>query len=109
MTKFAAYINSFDDGALFNIYSAFAKSCSGINTLYMKIRGYVAAYYVMADEWLQQMDQEGRQRFQPFCNTMKINYMKLAMQNLPQKVIFDNLAEWLHANTNQDETMHLEQ
>ena len=62
-----------------------------------------------ADEWLQQMDQEGRQRFQPFCNTMKINYMKLAMQNLPQKVIFDNLAEWLHANTNQDETMHLEQ
>lgn len=74
------------------------------NTLYMKIRGYVAAYYVKVDEWLQQMDQEGRQRFQPFCNTMKINYMKLAMQNLPQKVIFDNLAEWLHANTNQDET-----
>lgn len=70
----------------------------------MKIRGYVAAYYGMADEWLQQMDQEGGQRFQPFCNMMKINYMKLAMQNLPQKVIFDNLAEWLHANTNQDET-----
>ena len=83
--------------------NAFAKSCPGINILYMKIRGYVAAYYGMADEWLQQMDQEGGQRFQPFCNMMKINYMKLAMQNLPQKVIFDNLAE-LHANTNQDET-----
>ena len=32
VTKFAAYINSFDDGALFNICSAFAKSCPGIST-----------------------------------------------------------------------------
>lgn len=60
VTKFAAYINSFDDGAPFNIYSAFAKSCPGINTLYMKIRGCVAACYVIVDEWLQQMGQEGR-------------------------------------------------
>lgn len=31
---------------------------------------------------------------------MKINYMKLSMQNLPQPVIFDKLAEWLQTNTN---------
>lgn len=70
------------------------------NTLYMKIRYCVAAYFIKVDEWLKQMDQEGKQKFQPFCNAMKINYMKLSMQNLPQPVIFDKLAEWLQTNTN---------
>lgn len=74
------------------------------NLLYMKIRGYVAAYYIKVDEWLKQMDQEGRQKFQPFCNAMKINYMKLNMQDLPQNVIFDNLSEWLQKNTNENLT-----
>lgn len=70
------------------------------NTLYMKIRYCVAAYFIKVDEWLKQMDQEGKQKFQPFCNAMEINYMKLSMQNLPQPVIFDKLAEWLQTNTN---------
>lgn len=72
------------------------------NPLYIRVKAYVTAYYNMVDQWLKQIDQEGKQRFRPFCNSVKINYLKLLNDDLTQPAIFDKLVDWIQNNTNED-------
>lgn len=72
------------------------------NPLVIKVKSYVTAYYSKVDQWLKQMDQEGMQHFRPFCNSMKINYLKLSNENLSQPSIFEKLVDWIQNSTNED-------
>lgn len=70
--------------------------------LFIRVNSYVTAYYTKVDQWLKQMDQEGKQRFKPFCNTMKVNFIKLDDGMNSQQQIFDALVDWLDSNTHQN-------
>ena len=70
--------------------------------LFIRVNSYVTAYYTKVDQWLKQMDQEGKQRFKPFCNTMKVNFIKLDDVVNSQQQIFDALVDWLDSNTHQN-------
>lgn len=70
--------------------------------LLIRVNAYVTAYYSKVDQWLKQMDREGKQRFKPFCNAMKINFLKLDAIEESQQKIFDSLADWIQTNTHQD-------
>jgi len=72
------------------------------NPLYIRVKAYVTAYYNKVDQWLKQMDQEGKQHFRPFCNSVKINYLKLQNNDLTQPAIFEKLVDWIQNNTNED-------
>lgn len=72
------------------------------NPLFIKVKSYVTSYYSKVDQWLKQMDQEGKQHFRPFCNSIKINYLKLNNENLSQPVIFEKLVDWIQNCTNED-------
>lgn len=74
------------------------------NPLVIKVKSYVTAYYNKVDQWLKQMDQEGIQHFRPFCNSVKINYLKLSHEYLSQPAIFERLVDWIQNNTNQNRT-----
>jgi hypothetical protein len=70
--------------------------------LLIRVNAYVTAYYNKVDQWLKQMDREGKQRFKPFCNTMKINFLKLDAVEDSQQKIFDSLVNWVQSNTCKD-------
>lgn len=70
--------------------------------LLIRVNAYVTAYYSKVDQWLKQMDREGKQRFKPFCNAMKINFLKLDAVEESQQKIFDSLADWIQTNTHQN-------
>ena len=70
--------------------------------LLIRVNAYVTAYYSKVDQWLKQMDREGKQRFKPFCKAMKINFLKLDAVEDSQQKIFDSLADWIQNNTHQD-------
>lgn len=72
------------------------------NPLVIKVKSYVTAYYSKVDQWLKQMDMEGKQHFRPFCNSVKINYLKLSNENLSQPNIFEKLVDWIQNSTNED-------
>lgn len=72
------------------------------NPLYFKVKGYVVPYFEKVDDWLKQMDQDGRQHYRSFSNAMKINWLKLKMDDVSQPDAFEQLVNWLETNTHED-------
>lgn len=72
------------------------------NPLYFKVKAYVIPYFDKVDDWLKQMDQDGRQHYRAFSNAMKINWLKLKMDDVSQPDAFEQLVNWLETNTHED-------
>jgi hypothetical protein len=68
--------------------------------LYIKAKAYVTEYYLTVHGIFQQLSNERKLRFDPFCMQIKMNYINLRDKELTQPEIFEALVEWLASNTN---------
>lgn len=70
--------------------------------LYVRAQAQVNIYFNAVHETFQELSQEGRLRFNPFCNQVKITYLNLKDKGYSQQRIFDEMVDWLQRGTNED-------
>lgn len=70
--------------------------------LYLKAQGHVNYYFNIVHETMQQMGREGKLRFRPFCEQVKMNYLNLKEQGRDQITIYRELTDWLQQGTNEE-------
>ena len=70
--------------------------------LYIRAQAQVNIYFNAVHETFQELSQEGRLRFNPFCNQVKITYLNLKDKGYSQPRIFDEMVDWLQHGTNED-------
>lgn len=70
--------------------------------LYIRAQAQVNIYFNAVHETFQELSREGRLRFNPFCNQVKITYLNLKDKGYSQPRIFDEMVDWLQHGTNED-------
>lgn len=70
--------------------------------LYIRAQAQVNIYFNAVHEMFQELSQEGRLRFNPFCNQVKITYLNLRDKGYGQQRIFDEMVDWLQHGTNEE-------
>ena len=71
-------------------------------TLYLKAQAHVNYYFNIVHETFQQMGREGKLRFKPFCEQVKMNYITLKEEGRDQVYIYRKLTDWLQQGTNEE-------
>lgn len=71
-------------------------------SLYMKAKGHVNYYFNSVHEAFQQMGREGKLRFKPFCEQVRMSYLNLKEQGRNQVQIYRELTDWLQRGTNEE-------
>lgn len=70
--------------------------------LYVRTQAQVNIYFNAVHEIFQQLSKEGKLRFKPFCNQVKITYLNLKDKGYDQQQIFDKMVDWLQTSTNEE-------
>lgn len=70
--------------------------------LLAQIKVWVNLHYTDVHETLQELNQQGRNRFEPFCLQVRLNFLNLRNKGLSQRQIYDGIVEWLQKATNGD-------
>jgi adenylate cyclase class IV len=61
--------------------------------LYFRAQAQVNIYFNAVHEKFQELSQEGRLRFNPFCNQVKITYLNLKDKDYGQERIFNEMVD----------------
>lgn len=70
--------------------------------LLAQIKVWVNLHYMDVHDTLQQLNQQGKNRFEPFCVQVRLNFLNLSSKGLSQRQIYDGIVEWLQKATNGD-------
>lgn len=70
--------------------------------LLAQIKVWVNLYYPDVHDTLQELNREGKQRFEPFCHQVRLNYLNLNEKGYSQRQIYEALIKWLQDATNED-------
>lgn len=66
-----------------------------------KIYGYVTKYYEILQSMFQNAELEGNFKYDRFCRQIKKKYQDISELGMPQSWVFDQMVEWLAAETNE--------
>ena len=70
--------------------------------LLAQIKMWVNLYYPDVHDTLQELNREGKQRFEPFCHQVRLNYLILNEKGYSQRQIYEELIKWLQVATNEE-------
>ena len=70
--------------------------------LLAQVKVWVNLYYPDVHETLQELNREGKQRFEPFCHQVRLNYLNLNEKGYSQRQIYEAMIKWLQDATNED-------
>ena len=70
--------------------------------LLAQIKVWVNLHYPDVHETLQELNREGKQRFEPFCHQVRLNYLNLSDKGYSQRQIYEAMIKWLQDATNED-------
>jgi hypothetical protein len=66
------------------------------------IKIWVNLYYPDVHQILQELNREGKNRFEPFCLSVRQNFLALDEKGHSQWDIYNEMISWLQKQTNQD-------
>lgn len=70
--------------------------------LLAQIKVWVNLRYTDVHSTLQELNRQGKNRFEPFCLQVRLNFLNLRSKDLSQRQIYDGIVEWLQKATNGD-------
>lgn len=70
------------------------------NGLLHRLCLYVDLYYQVVQDALQNLNRNGKNRFEPFCHKVRIAYLTLQDVESNQEAIFEHMVVWLQKETN---------
>ena len=70
--------------------------------LLAQIKVWVNLHYMDVHETLQELNQQGKNRFEPFCLQVRLNFLNLNSMGLSQRQIYDGIVDWLQKATGGD-------
>lgn len=70
--------------------------------LLAQIKVWVNLYFPDVHDTLQELNREGKQRFEPFCHQVRLNYLNLKDKGYSQRDIYEAMIKWLQGATNED-------
>lgn len=94
----------FPQGVDLNYEPALLKQKISTDTpdLLAQIKVWVNLYYPDVHDTLQELNREGKQRFEPFCHQVRLNYLNLKEKGYSQRDIYESMIKWLQGATNED-------
>ena len=70
------------------------------NILYMKVKMHVNCYYQIVDDVFRSLSNEKHFRFNPFCQQVRYNYLRLRENGYEQDKIYYQMTKWICDATN---------